>query len=86
MKAVYAWMASMLVAGAACAAHVQLKSGAFEPPRMAPELGLAGSDGKPLELARYRGKVADRKRIVIKRKTKVAGKQRTTYRTARVKG
>jgi len=57
MKAVYAWMASMLVAGAACAAHVQLKSGAFEPPRMAPELGLAGSDGKPLELARYRGKV-----------------------------
>jgi hypothetical protein len=35
---------------------------------------------------RYRGKVADRKRIVIKRKTKVAGKQRTTYRTARVKG
>jgi hypothetical protein len=35
---------------------------------------------------RYRGKVADRKRIVIKRKTKVAGRKRTTYRTARVRG
>jgi len=47
----------MLVAGSAYAVDVQLKSGAFEPPRMAPELGLAGSDGKPLELGRYRGKV-----------------------------
>lgn len=35
---------------------------------------------------RYRERVADRKRIVIKRKTRVGGKMRTTYRTARVKG
>ncbi len=34
----------------------------------------------------YREKVANRKRIVIKRKTMVAGKKRTTYRTARVRG
>ncbi|HET6831662.1 MAG TPA: hypothetical protein VFH44_09975 [Solirubrobacterales bacterium] len=35
---------------------------------------------------RYRERVADRKRIVIKRKTRVGGKKRTTYRTARVRG
>jgi hypothetical protein len=35
---------------------------------------------------RYRERVSDRKRIVIKRKTRVAGKKRTTYRSARVKG
>jgi hypothetical protein len=35
---------------------------------------------------RYRERVADRKRIVIKRKTRIAGKKRTTYRTARVRG
>jgi hypothetical protein len=35
---------------------------------------------------RYRERVADRKRVVIKRKTRVAGKKRTTYRTARVRG
>jgi protein SCO1/2 len=34
-----------------------LKSGAFEPPRMAPSLTLTGSDGNALELERYRGKV-----------------------------
>ena len=34
----------------------------------------------------YREQVAHRKRIAIKRKTKVAGKRRTTYRTARVRG
>jgi len=38
-------------------AGAQLKSGAFDPPRMAPELNLAGSDGKDLNLERYRGKV-----------------------------
>jgi hypothetical protein len=35
---------------------------------------------------RYRERVADRKRIVIKRRTRIDGKQRTTYRSARVKG
>ena len=54
---VLALFLALLVAGAACAAEVRLKSGAFEPPRMAPELNLAGSDGKDLKLERYRGKV-----------------------------
>ena len=34
-----------------------LVAGTFDPPRAAPELGLAGSDGRALELARFRGKV-----------------------------
>jgi hypothetical protein len=34
----------------------------------------------------YRERVAHRKRIAIKRKTRVGGRKRTTYRTARVKG
>lgn len=34
-----------------------LIAGTFDPPRAAPELGLAGSDGSRLELARFRGKV-----------------------------
>jgi len=35
---------------------------------------------------RYQEQVGNRKQIVIKRKTRVAGKKRTTYRTARVRG
>jgi protein SCO1/2 len=50
----FAWL---LVAAAAFAAGAQLKSGAFEPPRMAPELHLVGSDAKDLRLEHYRGKV-----------------------------
>jgi len=57
VRELLAFLSSTLLAGAACAADVPLKSGAFEPPRMAPELNLAGSDGKVLELQRYRGKV-----------------------------
>jgi protein SCO1/2 len=57
VKALVAVFASMLVAGAACAADRHFRSGAFEPPRMAPELNLAGSDGKDVKLERYRGKV-----------------------------
>jgi protein SCO1/2 len=34
-----------------------LKAGVFSPPRAAPGFTLRGSDGQPLELARYRGKV-----------------------------
>src|SRR5262245_2458750 len=34
-----------------------LRAGVFEPPRAAPELGLQGSDGAPLALARFKGKV-----------------------------
>jgi protein SCO1/2 len=34
-----------------------LRAGTFDPPRAAPELGLQGSDGAPLQLSRFRGKV-----------------------------
>lgn len=34
-----------------------LKAGVFDPPRLAPEFSLRGSDGTELTLARYRGKV-----------------------------
>ena len=34
-----------------------LKAGVFTPPHTAPEFALSGSDGAPLSLARYRGKV-----------------------------
>jgi protein SCO1/2 len=34
-----------------------LKSGVFEPPRAAPTMALASSNGKPFRLADYRGKV-----------------------------
>jgi protein SCO1/2 len=52
---------SLLFASAAGAANVgastALKAGVFEPPRLAPEFSLRGSDGRELTLARYRGKV-----------------------------
>jgi protein SCO1 len=35
-----------------------LKAGVFDPPRLAPEFALHGSDGAEVTLARYRGKVA----------------------------
>jgi protein SCO1 len=34
-----------------------LKAGVFEPPRMAPEITLIGSDGRDFNLARHRGKL-----------------------------
>ena len=34
-----------------------LKAGVFDPPREAPDFSLQGSDGKPLTLSAYRGKV-----------------------------
>src|SRR3954451_12213736 len=34
-----------------------LKAGVFNPPRLAPEFSLRGSDGSEVTLARYRGKV-----------------------------
>ncbi|MDL2357038.1 MAG: SCO family protein [Pseudomonadota bacterium] len=64
-----AFLATLLLfagAGAAAAAAVTsagaapvagLKAGLFEPPRAAPSIGLSASDGKPFDLARYRGKV-----------------------------
>ena len=57
MKVLVALVCLLMLAGTAGAADVRLKSGAFEPPRMAPELSLAGSNGKELKLESYRGKV-----------------------------
>ena len=34
-----------------------LKAGVFEPPRLAPEFALRGSDGGELKLSRYRGRM-----------------------------
>ena len=34
-----------------------LKAGVFDPPRAAPDFELAGSDGSPLKLSRFKGKV-----------------------------
>ncbi|HEY2772879.1 MAG TPA: SCO family protein [Candidatus Binatia bacterium] len=50
---------TLLVAVVSRAADVAatLKAGTFDPPRDAPELSLVGSDGQPLSLARFRGRV-----------------------------
>jgi protein SCO1/2 len=47
----------LLAAPAPAAQDAALKAGVFSPPREAPALSLRGSDGKPLELGRFRGKV-----------------------------
>ena len=47
----------LLVAAAAHAADGKLKSGTFDPPRMAPDFSLQASSGGDLKLANYRGKV-----------------------------
>lgn len=39
------------------ARHEAMRAGAFDPPYAAPEFLLSGSDGAPITLARYRGKV-----------------------------
>jgi protein SCO1/2 len=39
------------------AAESQLKAGVFDPPRLAPDFSLKGSDGAELKLSSYRGKV-----------------------------
>lgn len=41
----------------AAPAALLMKAGMFEPPYAAPELDLQGTDGSPLKLSRYRGKV-----------------------------
>ncbi|MEJ5988704.1 SCO family protein [Ramlibacter sp. PS3R-8] len=50
-------MAIALLAAVAAHAATGLKAGVFEPPRMAPQVALSGSDGRDFELARLRGKV-----------------------------
>ena len=41
----------------AAAAAPRLKAGEFQPPRLAPDFALRGSDGSELKLSRYRGKL-----------------------------
>ena len=50
---------ALLLSTAACRAAEgdAMKAGVFTPPHAAPEFRLSGSDGAPLSLARYRGKV-----------------------------
>src|SRR6202046_354346 len=51
-------MAWVLLSMTAQAADVDaLKAGVFNPPREAPDFSVHGSDGAPLILSRYRGKV-----------------------------
>jgi protein SCO1/2 len=47
----------VLFPAAATAATTALRTGSFDPPRQAPEFTLPGSNGAPLRLAAYRGKV-----------------------------
>lgn len=46
-----------LLAPVGAADDATLRAGSFDPPRMAPELALKGSDGTELNLTRYRGKI-----------------------------
>ncbi len=58
LKSVFALVGCLLFgAGAAAAPIAGLKSGLFEPPRVAPAIGLRASDGSAFDLARYRGKL-----------------------------
>ena len=51
--------AALLLVGSPSAApnSASLVAGVFEPPRLAPDFSLRGSDGDDLKLSRYRGKV-----------------------------
>ena len=59
MTRVVSLLFAALVAGVAPARaeDVSLKAGVFEPARAAPDFTLQGSDGKPLTLSHYHGKV-----------------------------
>ncbi|NML61093.1 SCO family protein [Massilia sp. RP-1-19] len=56
-KSILVLAACLLCAAAGAAPIAGLKSGLFEPPRVAPVIGLQGSDGSAFDLAKYRGKV-----------------------------
>lgn len=57
LRAALLLVALSAATAAGAAAGPALKAGVFEPPRPAPGFALAGSDGRELTLARYRGKV-----------------------------
>lgn len=50
-------MLSVALGTAAASDRARLKAGVFSPAHAAPDFSLRGSDGKELELARYRGKL-----------------------------
>jgi protein SCO1/2 len=54
----HALLLSLLFVGAAAGADAPaLKAGVFSPPRPAPDFSLQGSDGRALNLSRFKGKV-----------------------------
>ena len=53
----WGWLVGLFFVGAVHGADDKLKSGVFEPARVAPAFVLAGSDGNELRLDRFRGKV-----------------------------
>ncbi|MCC2658316.1 MAG: hypothetical protein K0Q76_3424 [Panacagrimonas sp.] len=61
MSALFGTVLPALLLAASVAAHAagapSLMAGTFDPPRAAPDFTLEGSDGKPLSLSRFRGKV-----------------------------
>ncbi len=58
LKSVFCLVLSLLLAAGAGAAPIAgLKSGLFEPPRVAPAIGLRATDGSAFDLAKYRGKL-----------------------------
>jgi protein SCO1/2 len=57
MKRIVAGLALLLAGVAPAGAADALKAGVFEPPRLAPDFTLQGSDGSALRLSAYRGKV-----------------------------
>jgi protein SCO1/2 len=59
LNRVLALLLALLLSAPACHATDggSLKAGVFSPPHPAPEFTLDGSDGAPLTLSRYRGKV-----------------------------
>jgi protein SCO1/2 len=57
LPALAALLALLLAASAGLAEEPALKAGVFDPPRLAPDFSLAGSDGRELTLSRHRGKV-----------------------------
>ena len=47
----------LFTSAATAAANTALRTGTFDPPRQAPGFSLAGSNGAPVKLSSYRGKV-----------------------------
>ena len=52
-----ALLALVQIAAAAAGSQPALKAGVFDPPRMAPDFSLQGSNGHELKISHYRGKV-----------------------------